>query len=148
MFCTKCGNRMDEGARFCGKCGTASSGELFQQPEVIDSTACTPIIPPAATVAPSNSSVGTTVASPNSRTIPKCTVCGHIGEWKKEMLFHPIPFIIGAAIAFYDLSIMREGFITFLYLIIFIPYCIARIVKKKNRICVKCDSVESFTFIY
>ena len=75
-----------------------------------------------------------------------------------------VPLII-AGILLFDifLAIITEGIrlpgiveevleigyiIAIFYAFLFFPYCIVRIVKKKNRICAKCDSVEKFTFMY
>ena len=62
MFCTKCGNRMDEGAKFCGSCGTPRNELGVGQPQcdlVADQSApvqtyAAPMPAPVAAAKPSN----------------------------------------------------------------------------------------------
>ena len=92
-----------------------------------------------------------------SREVPKCTVCGYIGEWKNERFSHPLPFIIAGIILFLamiDIATEAEAFsgvmigVGIFYAIYLFFYCIDRGIKKKARICSKCNSVDQFTFIY
>ena len=96
--------------------------------------------------------------TPNvSREVPMCTVCGYIGSWKKERLFHIVPLVIAGGCIFY-LTMMRSvmgmhyndgiAILAGMYFAFFVPYAIVRMTKKKVRICAKCDSVEKFTFLY
>ena len=33
MFCRKCGNELDENAKFCAKCGASTSEEVIKEEE-------------------------------------------------------------------------------------------------------------------
>ena len=89
-----------------------------------------------------------------SHSVPKCTVCGYIGEWENERLFHPlayVPTIIMFLCLFAFFGTDNGGWLAaaaIICIVFVLPYGFGRIVKKKVRMCAKCKSVEKFTFLY
>ncbi|MBR3459283.1 MAG: zinc ribbon domain-containing protein [Clostridia bacterium] len=110
MYCTKCGARLEESAMVCPNCGASQSSS------------------------PSQDSIQQTVHS-----VPRCTCCGAINEFKPGPLFRTsdiiwlllLLFFFGAGIVFAIFILITRGN----------P-------GKREKICKKCGSVDMFSYVY
>ena len=111
-FCTKCGKEIHDEAVICIHCGTTIG-----------------TIPTAEKAAP-----------PRIHRTPKCTCCGHIGEWKVGPILRPVDWIIGLCGL---LCCILPG------LSYLITVAIIRSnEKRREKICTKCGGRNLFTFEY
>ncbi len=78
--------------------------------------------------------------TPIQHTVPKCTYCGHIGEWSVEPVMRPMDWVLTCVFALMCL------FPAICYLI---PVLAIRS-NEKNRAksCKKCNAKNMFTFTY
>ena len=116
-FCPTCGKELADGSNFCPGCGSAVNSAQLANPGFS-----------------SNPGI------PIKHDLPKCTCCGHIGEWKTGPLFRPMDYVIGIGLLFL-------GFVpglVYMGVVGLIRY------DKKNRekICVSCNARNLFTYIY
>ena len=119
MFCSKCGNKIDDNAKFCSSCG-AVIGESDVKANTSENV--------------SNSN------APTHHTIPKCTCCGNVEEWQVGPLFRTMDFIIGAVL-------LLVGFVpglVYMGVVGFIRYN----KDNREKICKKCGAKNMFTNLY
>lgn len=73
MYCSKCGKKLKEDAKFCDQCGTKIE-----------------------TIA-----ISSKKEESNQRNeVPKCTHCGYIGNWKIAPILRPVDYVIGIIFLF------------------------------------------------
>ncbi len=112
-YCTKCGAQIHDEAVVCIHCGNSMSK------------------PPQAPKVASKYSYG---------KVPKCTHCGHVGQWKSGPTLRPVDWIVGAIFG----------------LVFFIPGVVYLVTvaiirsdpNRKEKICTKCGAQNLFTFDY
>lgn len=119
MFCSKCGNKLDENAKFCSSCGTIINAPEAQKTDQAE---------------------GALKNDPTHHTVPKCNYCGNIGEWKVGPLFRPMDYVLG--IAFLILGVV-PGLI-YMGVVGFIRYN----KDNREKICKKCGAKNMFTNMY
>lgn len=112
-YCSACGTMLNEGSMVCPSCGKSQDCPLPPQ-----------------------------VNTPRGQThsVPKCTCCGYVGNWKLEPVFRPMDWAIGIIG-----GIITFGF-GFVYLLV-----VGLIRSNKNRrdkICPNCKARNLWTFIY
>ncbi len=134
MFCSNCGHQNADGAKFCAGCG----GQLTTNALAPQYNA-----PQYANPQPGYAQQG--YAQPNYapqevyHRLPKCTHCGHVGEWDVGPVIRPIDWIIGICLLFF----FGGGLI---YLLI-----VAAVRSNKDRrekVCRNCKAKNLFTFNY
>ena len=113
MYCTECGSSLNEGYTICPSCGKFQDGSSYPQ---------------------ANTSYRRT------RSVPKCTCCGYVGQWNVEPLFRPMDWVIGIV----------GGMITFGFgLAYFLVVGLIRSNKeRRDKICPNCKARNLWTFIY
>ncbi|MBP3378850.1 MAG: zinc ribbon domain-containing protein [Clostridia bacterium] len=141
MFCTNCGQKNNDGAKFCAGCGCALVSNSSERTEQ-----ATQYTPAPQYNAPQPYYAQPNYAQPNYgqhpesyHKQPKCTHCGHIGEWDIGPVIRPIDWVIGICLLFF----FGGGLI---YLVI-----VAAVRSNKDRrekICRNCKAKNLFTFNY
>lgn len=112
MFCKDCGSEIPEGAAHCGKCGApVDEGKQNLNP-----------------------------TGPIRRSVPQCTHCGYVGEWKLGPVLRGMDIIIG-------LVLMLLGVVPGL---VYMGVVAVIRSNKDNRekICPKCKAKNLWTFQY
>lgn len=122
MFCSNCGKKLEDGAGFCSSCGAKVIGAQNNQSNLNDQ----------------NSTV--TINGPSYHTIPKCSYCGNIEEWKVGPLFRPLDYVIGIALLLF-------GFVPGL-IYMGVVGLIRSNKDNREKICKKCGAKNMFTNMY
>ena len=131
-FCSNCGKELLDEAVICVGCNTPVDDE-YGKAFFNSSNSFSPSTPPTPPLYQTDT-------TPSRHSVPQCTCCGHIGEWKA-----------GPFLKWYDWI-----FVIWLMIPTVIPGIIYLVIialirgKKNNRekICRKCGAHNMFTFIY
>lgn len=110
-FCPNCGKEVAAGAPFCSACGSAMNGFGNENRN-----------------------------TPVPHDVPKCTCCGHVGQWKVGPIFRPVNLVIG-------IVLMIMGFVPGL-IYLGVVFLLRSNEKNREKICVKCNARNMFTQIY
>lgn len=111
VYCNKCGNVIQESSEFCHYCGNKFNNEEMKS-----------------------------ARAPVRHTIPKCTCCGYVGEWKKEPVLRTMDIIIG-------LFLLIIGVIPGI-VYIGVVALIRSNENNRGKICPSCKSKNLWTFLY
>ncbi len=112
MFCPNCGKEVSADNAFCSGCGGSLKNQPTQTAHKID----------------------------QRHSVPKCTCCGYVGEWKPAPILRPLDYILGIVFMFLGIA---PG-------IIYLVVVAANRSKPENRekICPNCNAKNLWTFIY
>ncbi|MBQ8131584.1 MAG: zinc ribbon domain-containing protein [Bacilli bacterium] len=69
MFCSNCGNQLEENAKFCKECGEKVESKKEKKE--------------------------TKESGEHQHDVPKCTHCGYVGQWEVGPVFRSMDYIIG-----------------------------------------------------
>ena len=117
MFCVKCGKPVDESSKFCGNCGAPVNALNEKNVQMSENT-----------------------GAPTHHETPKCTYCGHVGEWVVGPLFRKMDYIIGVAFLFL-------GFVPGL-IYMGVVGLIRSNKNNREKKCAKCGAQNMFTNMY
>lgn len=132
MYCTKCGSQNDDNTAFCTNCGSP----MGESAPVEQPIAQAPTYP-----APVTNQTAAPVYGVQ-RSVPRCTACGYVGEWKVGPLFRPIDLIVGIV-----------PMVTVVGAAWGIPYlAVTGLIRsnkdRREKICPQCNAKNMWTFIY
>lgn len=132
MYCTKCGSQNDDNTAFCTNCGSP----MGESAPVEQPIAQAPTYP-----APVTNQTAAPVYGVQ-RSVPRCTACGYVGEWKVGPLFPTRDLVIGIGAC---LTVVGAPFgLGWLAIDLLVRG------KKDNRekICPQCKAQNMWTFVY
>lgn len=111
MFCQKCGKQVSDGSDFCSSCGAGISVNSSSQVS----------------------------GSGEMRTVPRCSRCGAIGEFKPGPLLRKSDIIWILLL----MCLAGSGFIYLIFILI-----IRSNPDKREKICTKCGSQNTDVYFY
>lgn len=119
MFCSNCGKKLEDGAGFCSSCGAKVNGEQTN---------------------PNSQNSSAEFNGPSHHTVPKCTYCGNIEEWKVGPLFRPLDYILGVTFLIFGVipGLIYMGVVGL----------IRSNKNNREKICKKCGAKNMFTNMY
>ena len=112
MFCPNCGKETSANTPFCSNCGAPLNVPASKPQHSVE----------------------------QKHSVPKCTSCGYVGEWKMEPVLRPMDYVIGIAFMFMGIF---PG-------IIYLGVVAANRSKSENRAktCPQCGAKNLWTFLY
>lgn len=107
MFCTQCGNQIDTGKNFCGKCGAKVTSVAQTAPDVSPSEFETPSTPTAIASRTERMSAPTQAIDVKTTAVPSRRASGGVG--KQALMIAGVVIIAVGAAVYFGTDLLRQA---------------------------------------